>query len=116
MKDHKDATCNEKGYDVQVCSVCNEEIRTELEIDLNAHKYDEGKVIEPTCSRDGYTVYTCAVCGNTKRENIIPHKEHVMEDIVVPATCQIQGYTRHQCKNCDYTYYDTYTDPLEHDY
>lgn len=116
VKDHKDATCNEKGYDVQVCSVCNEEIRTELEIDLNAHKYDEGKVIEPTCSRDGYTVYTCAVCRNTKRENIIPHKEHVMEDIVVPATCQIQGYTRHQCKNCDYTYYDTYTDPLEHDY
>lgn len=116
VKEHKDATCNEKGYDVQVCSVCNEEIRTELEIDLNAHKYDEGKVIEPTCSRDGYTVYTCAVCGNTKRENIIPHKEHVMEDIVVPATCQIQGYTIHQCKNCDYTYYDTYTDPLEHDY
>lgn len=116
VKEHKDATCNEKGYDVQVCSVCNEEIRTELEIDLNAHKYDDGKVIEPTCSRDGYTVYTCAVCGNTKRENIIPHKEHVMEDIVVPATCQIQGYTRHQCKNCDYTYYDTYTDPLEHDY
>ena len=116
VKDHKDATCNEKGYDVQVCSVCNEEIRTELEIDLNAHQYDDGKVIEPTCSRDGYTVYTCAVCGNTKRENIIPHKEHVMEDIVVPATCQIQGYTRHQCKNCDYTYYDTYTDPLEHDY
>ena len=116
VKDHKDATCNEKGYDVQVCSVCNEEIRTELEIDLNAHKYDDGKVIEPTCSRDGYTVYTCAVCGNTKRENIIPHKEHVMEDIVVPATCQIQGYTIHQCKNCDYTYYDTYTDPLEHDY
>ena len=116
VKEHKDATCNEKGYDVQVCSVCNEEIRTELEIDLNAHKYDEGKVIEPTCSRDGYTVYTCAVCGNTKRENIIPHKEHVIEDIVVPATCQIQGYTRHQCKNCDYTYYDTYTDPLEHDY
>lgn len=116
VKDHKDATCNEKGYDVQVCSACNEEIRTELEIDLNAHKYDDGKVIEPTCSRDGYTVYTCAVCGNTKRENIIPHKEHVMEDIVVPATCQIQGYTRHQCKNCDYTYYDTYTDPLEHDY
>mgnify|MGYP000803298053 FL=1 len=116
VKDHKDATCNEKGYDVQVCSACNEEIRTELEIDLNAHKYDEGKVIEPTCSRDGYTVYTCAVCGNTKRENIIPHKEHVMEDIVVPATCQIQGYTIHQCKNCDYTYYDTYTDPLEHDY
>ncbi|SCI34255.1 Uncharacterised protein [uncultured Ruminococcus sp.] len=116
VKDHKDATCNEKGYDVQVCSVCNEEIRTELEIDLNAHKYDEGKVIEPTCSRDGYTVYTCAVCRNTKRENIIPRKEHVMEDIVVPATCQIQGYTRHQCKNCDYTYYDTYTDPLEHDY
>lgn len=116
VKDHKDATCNEKGYDVQVCSVCNEEIRTELEIDLNAHQYDDGKVIEPTCSRDGYTVYTCAVCGNTKRENIIPHKEHVMEDIVVPATCQIQGYTIHQCKNCDYTYYDTYTDPLEHDY
>ena len=116
VKDHKDATCNEKGYDVQVCSVCNEEIRTELEIDLNAHKYDEGKVIEPTCSRDGYTVYTCAVCRNTKRENIIPRKEHVMEDIVVPATCQMQGYTIHQCKNCDYTYYDTWTEPLEHDY
>lgn len=116
VKDHKDATCNEKGYDVQVCSVCNEEIRTELEIDLNAHKYDEGKVIEPTCSRDGYTVYTCAVCRNTKRENIIPRKEHVMEDIVVPATCQMQGYTLHQCKNCGYSYTDTWTEPLEHDY
>lgn len=116
VKEHKDATCNEKGYDVQVCSVCNEEIRTELEIDLNAHKYDEGKVIEPTCSRDGYTVYTCTVCGNTKRENIIPHKEHVIEDIVVPATCQNQGYTRHQCKNCGYSYDDTWTEASDHAY
>lgn len=116
VKDHKDATCNEKGYDVQVCSVCNEEIRTELEIDLNAHKCDEGKVIEPTCSRDGYTVYTCTVCGNTKRENIIPHKEHVIEDIVVPATCQNQGYTRHQCKNCGYSYDDTWTEASDHAY
>lgn len=116
VKDHKDATCNEKGYDVQVCSVCNEEIRTELEIDLNAHKYDEGKVIEPTCSSDGYIVYTCAVCGNTKREYNKPRKEHVMEDIVVPATCQNQGYTRHQCKNCDYSYDDTWTEASDHNY
>lgn len=116
VKDHKDATCNEKGYDVQVCSVCNEEIRTELEIDLNAHQYDEGKVIEPTCSSDGYIVYTCAVCGNTKREYNKPRKEHVMEDIVVPATCQNQGYTRHQCKNCGYSYDDTWTEASDHAY
>lgn len=116
VKDHKDATCNEKGYDVQVCSVCNEEIRTELEIDLNAHKYDEGKVIEPTCSSDGYIVYTCTVCGNTKREYNKPRKEHVMEDIVVPATCQNQGYTRHQCKNCGYSYDDTWTEASDHAY
>ena len=116
VKDHKDATCNEKGYDVQVCSVCNEEIRTELEIDLNAHQYDDGKVIEPTCSSDGYIVYTCAVCGNTKREYNKPRKEHVMEDIVVPATCQNQGYTRHQCKNCGYSYDDTWTEASDHAY
>ena len=40
-----------------------------------------------------------------------------MEDIVVPATCQIAGlYTIHQCKNCGYSYDDTWTEPLEHDY
>ena len=115
-KEHKDATCIEKGYDIQVCSVCKEEFKTELDIDPNAHQYGEGKVIEPNCSREGYTLYTCALCGNTKREGYKPSTDHAYEDIVVPATCQMQGYTRHQCKNCGYSYDDTWTEPLEHDY
>ena len=116
VKDHKDATCNEKGYDVQVCSNCKEEFRTELETDPTAHQYDDGTVIEPTCSRDGYTVYTCQLCKNTKHEDYKPRTEHVYEDTVVKSTCQMQGYTIHQCKNCDYSYTDTWTEPLEHDY
>lgn len=31
-KEHKDATCIEKGYDIQVCSVCKEEFKTELDM------------------------------------------------------------------------------------
>ena len=116
VKDHKDATCMEKGYDIQVCSVCKEEITTELEKDPSAHQYDEGKVIEPNCSRDGYTLYTCKLCGSTKRENYQPSTPHDYEDTVVKATCQMQGYTLHQCKNCDYSYTDSWTEPLEHDY
>ena len=116
VKEHKDATCIEKGYDIQVCSVCKEEFRTELEIDPSAHQYDEGKVIEPNCSRDGYTLYTCKLCGSTKREDYKPSTPHDYEDTVVKATCQMQGYTLHQCKNCDYSYTDSWTEPLEHDY
>ena len=116
VKEHKDATCIEKGYDIQVCSVCKEEFRTELETDPSAHQYDEGKVIEPNCSRDGYTLYTCKLCGSTKREDYKPSTPHDYEDTVVKATCQMQGYTLHQCKNCDYSYTDSWTEPLEHDY
>ena len=116
LKEHKDATCIEKGYDIQVCSICKEEFTTELEIDPSAHQYDEGKVIEPTCFRDGYTVYTCKLCGNTKHENYIPSTPHDYEETVVKATCQTQGYTIHQCKNCSYSYTDNWTEALEHDY
>ena len=116
LKEHKDATCIEKGYDIQVCNTCKEEFTTELEIDPSAHQYDEGKVIEPTCFRDGYTVYTCKLCGNTKHENYIPSTPHDYEETVVKATCQTQGYTIHQCKNCSYSYTDNWTEALEHDY
>ena len=116
LKEHKDATCAEKGYDIQVCSNCNKEFTTELEIDSNAHQYDEGKVVEPNCSREGYTVYTCKICGSTKHEDYKPSTDHDYEITVVPATCQMQGYTEHQCKNCGYTYTDAWTEPLEHDY
>lgn len=116
QKEHKDATCQEKGYDIQVCSVCQEEFRTELDIDPTAHQYDEGKVIEPTCSRDGYTLYTCTRCGSTKREDYRPSTPHDYEDTIVKATCQTQGYTLHQCKNCDYSYRDNYTGASGHQY
>ena len=116
LKEHKDATCIEKGYDIQVCNICKEEFTTELEVDPSAHQYDEGKVVEPTCFRDGYTVYTCKLCGNTKHENYTPSTPHDYEEIVVKATCQTQGYTIHQCKNCSYSYTDNWTEALEHDY
>lgn len=116
VKEHKAATCVEKGYDIQVCSACQEEKRTELEIDPTAHQYDEGKVVEATCSRGGYTVYTCTLCGNEKHEDYTPSTDHAYEEIVVKATCQTSGYIRHQCKNCGYYYDDNWTDPLEHDY
>ena len=116
VKEHKDATCVEKGYDIQVCSVCQEEQKTELDIDPMAHQYGEGEVVEATCSREGYTVYTCALCGNTKRENYIPNTPHDYEETVVKATCNTSGYTRHQCKNCGTFFDDSWTEPLEHDY
>lgn len=116
LKEHKAATCVEKGYDIHVCSVCKEEFTTELEIDADAHQYDAGEVVEATCFREGYTVYTCALCGNVKRDNYTQTTPHAYEDLIVKSTCQTNGYTRHQCKNCGTFYDDTWTEPLEHAY
>ena len=63
LKDHKDATCTEAGYDYYECSRDALHNYTEA-IPATDHMYGK-EVVEPTCTEPGYTKYTCAYCGDS---------------------------------------------------
>ncbi|MBR6072662.1 MAG: hypothetical protein IKP77_07535 [Acholeplasmatales bacterium] len=41
---------------------------------------------------------------------------HDFDDRVIDPTCTEKGYTEHVCNTCDYSYIDSYTDALGHDW
>ena len=60
--------------------------------------------------------YTCTRCSATKTEELPPLTHtHVYSDTVVAPTCTTGGYTTHTCR-CGYSYKDTFTAALGHDY
>lgn len=63
-------TCTEKGYDLQKCSVCGKEIKSNYK-DTVEHQWDKGKVTKAaTYTATGVKTYTCSVCGETKTEAV----------------------------------------------
>ena len=72
-----------------------------------------------TCISDGYTGdLVCTECELVlKKGEVIPATgKHDFEDTVYNANCVDKGYTVHSCKNCDYSYTDSYVDPLGHSF
>lgn len=65
------ATCIATGSKTYTCTVCEEEVTEELEIDLNAHEWNDGEITSnPTCSVEGLKTYTCILCSDTKTETV----------------------------------------------
>jgi len=102
------ATCLERGYDIEKCSVCGDVIHTN-KTDLADCNEVYAIVTEATCTEKGKATYTCSVC-NTVREVEVSALGHSYEKegavTVVEVTCTADGYTLHKCDNCDYSYKD----------
>ena len=103
LKDHKDATCTEAGYDYYECSRDALHNYTEA-IPATDHMYGK-EVVEPTCTEPGYTKYTCAYCGDSYTTDEKPVLGH--EEVVISGqnpTCEAEGWTESSyCKRCNVT-------------
>ena len=103
LKDHKDATCTEAGYDYYECSRDALHNYTEA-IPATDHMYGK-EVVEPTCTEPGYTKYTCAYCGDSYTTDEKPELGH--EEVVISGqnpTCEAEGWTESSyCKRCNVT-------------
>ena len=103
-----EATCLERGYDVEKCSVCQDVIytnKTELANCTEVYAVEKGA----TCTENGEGSYTCSVC-KTVRTVVIPALGHSYKDedaiTTVEVTCIADGYTVYSCDNCTYSYKD----------
>lgn len=68
-----------------------------------------------TCSVQGQINYKCSRCGLTWSEKK-PFAEHTFSNTVVAPTCEHTGYTVHECSVCGYSYTDSETAKIAHDY
>lgn len=78
---------------------------------VHQHSY-HAVLIAPTCTDEGYTSYTCD-CGDSYRGQHTAALGHVLVEEVVPPMASERGYTKHTCTRCQYTYEDTYTEPVK---
>ena len=78
---------------------------------MHQHSY-RAVLIVPTCTGEGYTSYTCD-CGDSYRGRPVAPLGHALVVEVVPPSASERGYTKHTCTRCQYTYEDTYTEPVK---
>ena len=102
IRDKKDATCTDDGYQIWQCTDCGKEY-TET-ISVSEHVWDNGAVTTPaTCTAEGVKTFTCMRCGATRTE-AIPATGHSQDTDIIPAvaaTCTTDGKTEGtQCKIC----------------
>ena len=111
-----DATCTAAAWTEYNCSRCGDHYRVEGAPALG-HAWNDGEITTPaTEEQPGVKTYTCTRCSATKTEELPPLTHtHVYSDTVVAPTCTTGGYTTHTCR-CGYSYKDTFTAALGHDY
>ncbi len=107
-------TCEKKGLsEGRHCSVCNEVLLAQTEIDALGHSY-EGVITEPTCDGRGYTEYTCEVCGKSYISDYVDALGHSYEGVITEPTCDGRGYTEYTCETCGKSYISDYVDAVGH--
>ncbi len=114
----KDATCTEYGWDLYECE--NDKNHTyKALVEATGHTI-EGDVttVQPTCTEQGYDLGYCTACKENVKSNFTDALGHSYTHVTTDPTCTDKGYTTHTCqrKNCGYSYTDTYTDKLGHDF
>lgn len=57
-------------------------------------------------NNNGTHTRTCSTCGETQTQNC------TYNDVVTPPTSTERGYTTHTCIICNYSYIDSYVDPI----
>ncbi len=63
--EHQDPTCVAEGYDIYICSACNEEYSAS--IDMADHVYGEAITIAATCIAPEMEREVCTACGSVKQ-------------------------------------------------
>lgn len=82
-------TCRATGLMTYACAVCGASYTETLEIDPDAHTWDEGTVTtEPTCEAAGVRTFTCTSCAATKSG-------------AVDALGHDWDADTHQCRRCE---------------
>ncbi len=111
-----EATCTKTGLtEGKKCSVCNEVLVPQTEINVKEHSYGEWIVIkEPTETLQGTKERKCINCDK-KETGIVPEIGHTHKHNanVVDPTCKEQGYTIYTC-SCGDSYKDKYVNALGH--
>ncbi len=88
-------TCTEDGSKHQVCSVCNDTLKTST-LDKLGHTDGEWIVdAEPTCTEDGSKHQVCSVCNDTLKTETLNSFGHKWEDATCtrPKTCSVCAET-----------------------
>lgn len=96
--DEVQATCENYGYNIHKCKLCNYENKTNYVAPIE-HIEELVGYVEPTCYSDGYSGdYKCSLCGTLITEGYILNKtNHNLEN---------NENGSHKCTNKDCTYYE----------
>lgn len=98
----RDATCNDFGKKVKVCSECGDIVEEVLPMTGHGDTV-ETVITEATCTENGKKHLVCSVCGKVMKVEIIPFTGHVMSDtpeVVTEPTLMSKGLEHYKCINC----------------
>ncbi len=106
VRNQKEATCQEDGYDGDVyCSVCDAKLREGEAIPKTGnHAWDKGTVTEEaSCEAAGKRRFACTLCGEEKTEPIaaLGHEFAAEYTIDKEATCKEEGSKSRHCSRCE---------------
>lgn len=99
----KNATCEEEGIRIFICSECEAEY--EETILKEEHVYEKKVTREATCSNPGEVSYVCAICKDVKTEIVPATNEHNYGEweTVNEPTCTERGRKNRVCSVCHQT-------------
>ncbi len=110
-----EATCDEGGYDLYVCTVCGEAVKKNETAALG-HNIENPTIIAPTCTEQGYTKGNCSRCGKEVKTDYTDKTPHNYKTTVISPTCTEGGYTLKVCNACGNSIKSDFKEPLGHDY
>ncbi len=93
-------TCTEQGYTVITCSICDQQVISNITSPVGHNWGDVIETAKPTCDTDGLGYRVCKVCGAT--ENVViemnGHDFAAFEETL--STCEKHGKIGHKCSDC----------------
>ena len=105
----KEPNCTEDGSKHQVCSICNDTIKTENLTKLSHSFTNYVSNNDATCTADGTKTAKCDNCDVMDTKKDVDSKlGHTYQNTLVRPTKTDEGYTIHTCLTCQYTYTDSY--------
>ncbi|MBQ8162858.1 MAG: serine protease [Clostridia bacterium] len=111
------ATCTTQGTEINVCTVCDEIIKSRA-LDKTQHTF-ASTTVAPTCKDSGYELHLCTLCGYSEQNNFkAPTGVHTEGNGTVAAQpdCNTIGKREYYCKICNTFLREENIDVTEHDY
>lgn len=95
-------TCDGKGYDKYVCSICGMTYYDNY-TDSVGHIFDDWIITrKATCTLEGIKEHSCITCGLAESEIIDKTLHEFVSSIIAHATCLTTGEELLTCKHCNY--------------